>query len=46
MADLIGRGGAQALAFTRRGGVWVFELPTDAPQVTNRLVRQLLDNVE
>ncbi len=46
VSDLIRRGSTQALPIKRCGGVWVFELPSDAPAVTSRQVRQLLDEAE
>jgi len=46
VSDLIRRGSAQALPLKRSGGVWVFDLPPDAPAVTSRQVRQLLDEAE
>ena len=46
VSDLIRRGSTQALPIKCSGGVWVFELPPDAPAVTSRQVRQLLDETE
>jgi hypothetical protein len=46
VSDLIRRGSAQALPIKRRGGVWVFELPPEAPAVSSCQVRQMLDESE
>ena len=46
VSDLIRRGSAQTLPIERSGGVWVFELPPDAPQVSSLQVRQLIDEAE
>lgn len=46
VSDLIRRGSEQALPVKRSGGVWVFDLPEDAPAVTSRDVKRLLDETE
>lgn len=46
VSRLIPRSSAKALPLARNGGVWVFDLPPDAPVVTSRQVRQLLDEAE
>ncbi len=43
VSELIRRGSAEKLPLRQKDGVWVFDLPADAPQVTARQVRQLLD---
>ena len=44
ISELIRRGGGERLPVRKKGGVWVFELPPDAPRVTSRLVRDLLED--
>lgn len=44
VSELIRRAGAQPLPIRRRGQTWVFELPADAPRVTARQVKDLLDD--
>ena len=46
VSELIRRGSSQALPITRRGSVWVFELPQAMPIVNGREVRRLLDEPE
>ena len=46
VSDLIRRGSAQALPMKRSGGVWVFDLPPDTPEVTSERVKQLLDEAD
>ena len=43
VSELIRRGSRERLPIKRKGGVWVFELPPDAPTVTSEDVRRLLD---
>ena len=42
VSELIRRGSAEKLPLRRKDGVWVFELPPDAPRVTARQVQRLL----
>lgn len=43
VSELIRRGSAEKLPLKQKDGVWVFDLPADAPRVTARQVQQLLD---
>ena len=43
VSELIRRANAPPVAMRQRGQVWVFELPADAPRVTARQVKALLD---
>ena len=43
VSELIRRASTPAVAIRQRGQAWVFELPPDAPRVTARQVRDLLD---
>ena len=43
VSELIRRASAQPTAIRRRGQAWVFELPADAPKVSARRVKDLLD---
>ena len=43
VSELILRGSAEKLPIRQKGGVWVFDLPPDAPRVTARQVQQMLD---
>jgi hypothetical protein len=43
VSELIRRGSAERLPIKRHGGVWVFDLPADAPKVTSRQVKDMLD---
>ena len=43
ISELIRRGNEVKLPIKQVGGVWVLELPADAPAVTTRQVRQLLE---
>ena len=43
VSELIRRGSAPPLPLRRRGQVWVFDLPADAPSVSARQVKDLLD---
>jgi hypothetical protein len=43
VSELIRRASQQPAAMRRRGQAWVFELPADAPLVTARQVKDLLD---
>jgi len=44
ISELIRRGGGERLPVRKKAGVWVFELPPDAPRVTSRQVRDLLED--
>ena len=44
MSELIRRGGGERLPVRKKGEAWVFELPPDAPRVTSRQVRDLLED--
>jgi hypothetical protein len=44
VSELIRLGSAQRLPMRQKDGVWVFELPPDAPQVTAARVKELLDD--
>lgn len=44
ISELIRRGSGERLAVRKKGGVWVFDLPVDAPRVTARQVKDLLDD--
>ena len=43
VSELIRRGTADKLPMKQTGGVWVFDMPTDAAPLTARQVQQLLD---
>ena len=43
VSELIRRGSGERLAMRQEAGVWVFDLPADAPRVTARQVKDLLD---
>jgi len=43
VSELIRRASVERLPIKRRRGVWVFDLPADAPKVTSRQVKDLLD---
>ena len=43
VSDLIRRGSSDRLPLKQVDGVWVFDLPADAPPVTSEQVRRLLD---
>lgn len=43
VSELIRRASSERLPVKRKAGVWVFELPADAPRVTSEQVRQWLD---
>lgn len=43
ISELIRRGSAEKLPLKHKDGVWVFDLPADAPRVTARRVLRLLD---
>jgi hypothetical protein len=43
VSELIRRGSGEKLPLKLKDGVWVFDLPADAPRVTARQVQQLLD---
>ena len=43
VSELIRRGSSGKTAMKQVDGVWVFDLPTDAPKVTALQVKQLLD---
>ena len=43
VSELILRGSAEKLLIKQVSGVWVFDLPSDAPRVTARQVQQMLD---
>lgn len=44
ISELIRRGSGERLALRKKGGVWVFDLPPDAPRVTSRQVKDMLDD--
>lgn len=44
VSELIQRGTADKLPMKQKNGAWVFELPPDAPQVTARQVKDLMDD--
>ena len=43
VSELIRLGSAEKLPLRQKNGVWVFDLPSDTPRVTAKLVQQLLD---
>jgi hypothetical protein len=43
VSELIRRASAPPMALKKKGEVWVFELPPDAPPVTAAQVKALLD---
>lgn len=43
VSELILRGSAEKLPIRQVNGIWVFDLPSDAPRVTARQVKQMLD---
>ncbi|MBL8287016.1 MAG: hypothetical protein JNL85_03445 [Rubrivivax sp.] len=43
VSELIRLGSAPRLPLRQRNGVWVFDLPPEAPRVTAQRVRELLD---
>ena len=44
VSELIRRASAPTVAMRRRGQTWVFELPPDAPPVSAKQVKDMLDN--
>ena len=44
ISELIRRGTGERLPIRKESGVWVFDLPANAPKVTARQVRDLMDN--
>ena len=43
VSALIRRASTEPVAIRRRGQAWVFDLPADAPKVTARQVKDMLD---
>ena len=43
VSELILQGSAEKLPIRQERGIWVFDLPSDAPRVTARQVQQMLD---
>lgn len=43
VSELIRLGSAEKLALKQQDGIWMFDLPPDAPRVTVQQVQQLLD---
>jgi hypothetical protein len=43
VSELIRLGSAERLPMRQEGGVWVFDLPADTPQVSASQVKALLD---
>ena len=43
VSELILRGSAPKVAMKQVNGLWVFDLPADAPKIASRKVKQLLD---
>ena len=43
VSELILRGNAPKVAMKQVNGVWVFDLPADAPKISSQKVKQLLD---
>jgi len=43
VSELIRRGSSGNVAMKQVNGLWVFDLPPDAPKVTAQQVKQLLD---
>jgi len=43
VSELIRRGSSEKAAMKQVDGVWVFDLPADAPKITALQVKQLLD---
>lgn len=43
VSELIRRASAPPPGLRKKGGIWVFELPPDAPEVTAEQVKALLD---
>ena len=44
VSELIRRGSGERLPVRKESGVWVFDLPADAPRVTARRVKELLED--
>jgi hypothetical protein len=44
ITELIRRGAGEHLPLRKQAGVWVFDLPHDAPRVTSRQVKDLLED--
>lgn len=44
ISELIRRGNGERLPVRKESGVWVFDLPADAPRVTARRVKELLED--
>jgi hypothetical protein len=44
VSELIRLGSSERLPLCQRGGVWVFDLPADTPQVTAARVKALLED--
>ncbi|MEJ8854492.1 hypothetical protein WKW79_07925 [Variovorax robiniae] len=43
ISELIRRGSGERLPMRKVAGAWVFDLPADTPKVTERQVKNLLD---
>ncbi len=43
VSELILRGNAPKVAMKQVNGLWVFDLPADAPKISSQKVKQLLD---
>ncbi len=43
ISELIRKGSAEKLPLRQENGVWVFDLPADAPKVTAQQVQKMLD---
>ncbi len=44
VSELIRRASAPPVAVRQRGQAWVFELPADAPRVTAKQIKDMLDD--
>ncbi|MEJ7685726.1 MAG: hypothetical protein WKG52_01280 [Variovorax sp.] len=44
ISELIRRGSGERLPMRKKAGVWVFDIPSDAPRITSRQVKELLED--
>ncbi len=44
ISELVRRGSGERLPVRKKAGVWVFDLPADAPKVTARQVEDMLED--
>lgn len=44
ISELIRRGSGERLPVRKKAGVWIFDVPADAPKVTSRQIKDLLED--